>query len=114
MHSQFGDKVLLRDCYVGIESLRNSFDLLTNHMAGWLAQRISCKPPQGPEWVEGERVLWGALALDPKSISLLASTREYDYHDGRVCGSWRCDRPARLAWPPHGSDHAGVAVHQVD
>ena len=35
------DKNLLRDVYVGIESLRNSLDLINRHVAEWVARRLS-------------------------------------------------------------------------
>ena len=35
------DTALLRDIYVGIESLRNSFDIPTAHIGEWVALRLS-------------------------------------------------------------------------
>ena len=42
------NKVLLRDTYVGIESLRNSLDLITALDGAWVAVRLSYK-----EYMEG-------------------------------------------------------------
>eukprot|EP00974_Lingulodinium_polyedra_P084865 8215129-Lingulodinium_polyedra.AAC.1 len=50
LHCQFGSKELLRDCYVGIESLRKSHNLVEGNLAQWISDKLSFHSTHGPEW----------------------------------------------------------------
>eukprot|EP00974_Lingulodinium_polyedra_P085686 8297665-Lingulodinium_polyedra.AAC.1 len=52
MHADFKDRALLRDVYISIASLRKSFDLLTNYLPGWIAERLTFRAPMPVEWVQ--------------------------------------------------------------
>ena len=89
MFEHIEDKELLRDVYVAIESLRNSYSLLNKHLAEWVALRLSFAEPRGQEWVDQRTALWLALGVEPELAGLLASSLELVWEDGRlrVCGT---------------------------
>ena len=61
MHVQFEDRQLQRDCYVAIESLRKSWDLINSHMADWVAGKLTFRDPQSEAWQAERLVLWETL-----------------------------------------------------
>eukprot|EP00974_Lingulodinium_polyedra_P057596 5543865-Lingulodinium_polyedra.AAC.1 len=72
MQGQAKDKELLRDVYIGIESLRNSHDLISAHVADWVATKLSFRQASpGEEWKQQQRALWSALGQVPDVIDSL-------------------------------------------
>ena len=47
--STMADRPMMRDIYIGIESLRNSHDLIEKHLSGWIAQRLTRGPHEDEE-----------------------------------------------------------------
>ena len=84
MRALFKDKLLLRDCYVGIESLRNSWDLLTGHLALWITKRIAFRPSMGDNWCSQRAKLWDALGLKDELTRSLTFSLQLEFVDGRL------------------------------
>eukprot|EP00974_Lingulodinium_polyedra_P133749 11226834-Lingulodinium_polyedra.AAC.1 len=64
MQCEFSDRNLLRDCYIAIESLRKSFDLLQSFLPSWVESRLCFREPMGPVWVAGRQALWSSLSVE--------------------------------------------------
>ena len=96
MHGMAKDKELLRDVYIGIESLRNSCDLLTTYVAEWVATKLSFRAdPASRQWQLDQHSLWEALGLNPDIIESLVFILEFEFADSRVWVSPRCsDQPS--------------------
>ena len=78
---EFRSKDILRDAFIGIQSLLNSFDLLTEHLATWLTTHFSFHNPWSQVECEQWRLLWIALGLD-------AETAEHFAYDLQI--QWCC------------------------
>eukprot|EP00974_Lingulodinium_polyedra_P029112 2805291-Lingulodinium_polyedra.AAC.1 len=83
--------MMLRDCYVAIESLRNSWDLITGHMSMWVTKRLSFKAPRSAQWCEERTKLWDSLGLNSELTDLLASVLELEFIDGRLFVKDECE-----------------------
>ena len=84
MQEALNDKDLLRDAYVGVESLRNSMDLILGHVAEWAALRLSFKPEQTLAEIDARRALWQALDVEVETADILAETLQLDFEGGRL------------------------------
>ena len=85
MREMTQDRELLRDCYVGIDSVRRSWDLMVSHLVVWIACRLSFHPSKGEALVEEQKTLWDTLGVDLESIETLAVTLQFHFNDGRIC-----------------------------
>ena len=65
------DTQLMRDLYISVESLRNSMDLLSSRLAGWLTSVLCLVEPRDVQWQDDRRALLEALAVDPEIAELL-------------------------------------------
>ena len=82
--SEFHDKDLLRDAYITIEALRNSFDLLVRHLGIWLSTVLSFAPALDSDAVSDLHELWVALGLDPDLALHFAETLQLRWQNGRL------------------------------
>ena len=66
---------VIKDCHIGIESIRNSQDLLFQHLSEWLVSCVrfkataECQPPDLLESV------WNCLGVDPETCEKLVELR---------------------------------------
>lgn len=79
---------LTKDIYIAIESLRNSYDLLYEHMGAWLSENVRfVDDPASPEDLMD---MWNALGVKPEWVDLLVSLRllwrrgRLEVHSARV------------------------------
>ena len=72
MGSSFSDKELVRDIFIGFESLKRSSDLLSKFIYEWLHSVLQPHQDRGASWVEARMVLWDDLGVDPLTAELLA------------------------------------------
>ena len=79
--AEFRSKDILRDAFIGIQSLLISFDLLTEHLATWLTTHLSFHNPWSQVECEQWRLLWIAFGLD-------AETAEHFAYDLQI--QWCC------------------------
>jgi hypothetical protein len=79
------DRELVRDCYVGIDSIRRPWDLIVSHLAEWIACRLSFPSSKDDAWVEEQKTLWDTLGVDLESIEPLAATLPLHFSDGLIC-----------------------------
>ena len=79
------DKELIRDCYIAIESLRRSADLLQGHLFEWIGKVLRATDDRGEEWVSHRRQLWLGLSIDPETADLLAADLQLWWEDGCLC-----------------------------
>lgn len=84
MWFRFDNRDLVRDAYVCIAALRNSFNLLIQYMNEWLATVIEFKEPSRPEEVEAERNVLVALGVDPEAVQLLSETLQLQWKNVRL------------------------------
>ena len=45
MKAEYDDKELMRDCWVGIESVRKSFDVIIMYLGSWVIESLTFAPP---------------------------------------------------------------------
>eukprot|EP00972_Heterocapsa_arctica_P062545 9221496-Heterocapsa_arctica.AAC.1 len=81
MFAEFNDEVLLTDAWVGIESLRNSLDLLVTHMGLWVFQKQRCRGAWGFDEQDQWKSLWNALGVLPQTAQYLAETLQLRWED---------------------------------
>ena len=85
MRQGANDPYLLWDCYVAIETLRNSLDLLHLHVAEWVVKHMSFRHhEQGQLWKQVQEGMLSVLGMGPLFIEPLVSVLEYEFLDGRV------------------------------
>ena len=69
--AEFDSSELLRGAYLGIESIRNSFDVILIYLSSWIVQSLTFATP----WSDEERSLWASLwqvlGVAPGTIALL-------------------------------------------
>ena len=66
------DKELIRDVYIGFESLRRSSDLISKYLYQWLGGVLQPQADRGTSWVEDRLSFWMDLGVDPATAELLA------------------------------------------
>ena len=74
----------MRDAYITIEALRNSFDLLVRHLGIWLSTVLSFVPALDSDAVNDLHELWVALGLDPDLALHFAETLQLRWQNGRL------------------------------
>jgi hypothetical protein len=80
---EFLDREVLRDCFIGCESMRNSFDVVLTYVHEWVATTIRPADPMTPmeksEWKE----LWYSLGVNDEICDLLVG-KEVRASDGYI------------------------------
>ena len=84
MLEQCSDRDLLRDVYVGIESLRNSAGLINSQMSLWVSSRLSPKADRSDEWKARQNTLWETLDVPFDVAHLLSHQLQLCFVDGRL------------------------------
>ena len=84
MGKNFKDKQALRDLYIGIDSLRNSMELLHQHLAEWVVKVLEFVPHRPFDTEEHRRNLWQSLDLDTETAEILAHELQYYFEDGKI------------------------------
>jgi len=81
----FCNTELISDCYIVIESLRNSAQLLFRYMGEWIQDRLRFVPedclPQPQDLYE----LWTCLGVDPEAIEVVSEELRLQWKDGLLC-----------------------------
>ena len=96
MHAAMEDAELLRDIYVCIESLRNSYDLLLGHVGAWVRGCVRFVERREDHWVETRKDLFNALGVDPELVEVLAEKLQLCYEDGHLLVWGSMDRLEEL------------------
>ena len=78
------NRELMRNVYIGMESLRNSVMIMTTHMGTWISRRISYAEPLNMEWVDLRRKLWRALNVDMEVADLMSMQLQLRWEQGRL------------------------------
>ena len=94
--AECSDTQMMRDIYVAIESLRNSADLLSRHMAEWVRQKMRLVPARDEGWVQQRRTLLHALSVSMETVDVLASELQLEFQDGELLVSHAADVPGGL------------------
>jgi len=81
---EFEDADLLRDVYVGIQSCRNSFNIIIMYLAHWIALSITFVEAMGEEEKENWRTLWRALGMPDDVLHQLVDVFELRCIAGRL------------------------------
>ena len=69
MHQQFQNLELLKELYIAIESIRNSYGLLVRYMPKWLLQKL--KFVECSDHASGLGPLWTALGVDSATVGTM-------------------------------------------
>ena len=104
LHKELADADLLRDVYVSVEALRNSYDLITSRLLSWISQRLSYAPAQSAFWMQHQRFLWQALDVEMETQEILSSTLQLRFENGRL---WVVDDVSTM---PDGLDTISTAL----
>ena len=67
----FQNRSLMRDLYISVESLRNSADLISSRVGGWVASKIRLAPPRDESWISARRQLLEALGVDVETSAII-------------------------------------------
>lgn len=81
---EFRNAELTRDCFVAVESLRNSADLIYRFLGEWVGQVIRLVDESPSFVVDEKRALWTALGLGLEQVSLLSEVLEYEFFEGEI------------------------------
>ena len=92
------DRILLRDSYVALESLRNSHDLLSQQMALWVRERLRLVPARDEAWVQGRRTLLHALSVELQTVEMIASDLQLEWVGGELLASQTPGLPGDLIY----------------
>jgi len=65
---------LLKDVYVSIESLRNSYGMIMDHIGEWIAQHTDFVADEELPPQRDLELLWTTLGVDPVIVEELAPT----------------------------------------
>lgn len=91
----FSDSALLKDIHIGIESLRNGYDLLLKHLAGFICRRLefvdSCQLPSE----DIAHQLWATLGAEPEVLEYMV-THGVIFKEGRLLIDRRCKDAFKL------------------
>ena len=85
MHEDFSNRDMMRDIYIAIESLRNTADVISEHMASWVSSRLKFVDDRGPDWVAEQQQVWMALGVELEQAELLSERLQYCFEDGNIC-----------------------------
>ncbi|CAK0836513.1 unnamed protein product [Prorocentrum cordatum] len=84
MFFEYGDKDLLRDVFVGFESLRNSVTLIGDYLDQWIALRIQAALPLSPPEIDEYRMTWVCIGVDSDIIDAICEQLQLRFVDGRL------------------------------
>ena len=72
--SRFENKDLLRDAYIVVESLRNSWSSISGHLSEWISRRLTFVEDLSMEDIEVWRSIWTSLSVEVETVEVLSST----------------------------------------
>jgi hypothetical protein len=81
---RFESKDTLRDCYICVESLRNSWTTISSHLCEWIALRLSYVEDFSMDQMEHWRTVWTSLSVECVTVEVLASTSQLPFAEGRL------------------------------
>ena len=87
---EFADPELLRDIFVGCESLRNSVNLLRDYLDAWVAVRLDYATSLSLEQIDHLRCLWATLIIDPDVVEVSVGRLQLRFESGRLLISATC------------------------
>ena len=84
MLSKMRNKDLLRDAYITVESVRNSWSAITGHVCKWIVRRVSFVASMTLEEIDTWRTVWSALDVDVETVDVLAEQLQVRFEGGRL------------------------------
>ena len=90
MLNEFRDKDLLRDVFVAIASLRQTWNLVSQYLSQWICLRMEWGAPLDIDECEELFALWTALGVDSECAELMAYTLHLRFVDGTLRVSSGC------------------------
>ena len=84
MYSEFHDRDMIRNTFIGIQSLRNSKDLVLKHMNLWIAKHLSFAKPMSSHEMDDMHDLCVALSIAPNLCDFLAYSLNLRWEGGRL------------------------------
>jgi hypothetical protein len=79
----FGDADLMRDCYIGIDAVRQSFDVILRYIGEWVSTALSPSEPWGEDELCSWRETWSVLGQSSEVVALLCEL-QLRHADGRL------------------------------
>ena len=74
LHAKWSSTDLMGDCFIIIESLRNSADLLHKYMGGWIQDRVRFVPEESLPSPQHLYELWTCLGVEQEAVEVLSTT----------------------------------------
>lgn len=84
IHARVSNTEVLKDCFLVIESLRNSADLLHRHLGGWLEDRLRFVPEEDLPAPEHLYELWTSLGVEHEVADILATELRLQWKGGNL------------------------------
>jgi len=84
LHTQFKDLELMKDVYIIISSVMNSYDLVHGHLAAWLNEHMHFVPADALPHSDQLFSLWTALGVEPELADVLSSDLRLRWEGGRL------------------------------
>ena len=84
LHAQIGNTEVLKDCFLVIEALRKSADLLHRHLGGWLQDRLRFVPEEDLPAPEHLYELWTSLGVEHEAANILATELRLQWKGGNL------------------------------
>ena len=86
----------MKDIFVGIESLRNSYDLLHKWLGPWIQQHLSFVPDDDCDPPEALQELWHCMGLEHDVVEVLTTVLRLKWADGFLQVAASCSLPGNL------------------
>ena len=87
---RFDSKDLLRDAYIAVASIKNSWSIITRNMCEWIALRLGFGDELPEDELEARRNLWVSLDVRADAVDVLVSTLQLRMVDGRIVVNRAC------------------------
>ena len=75
LHTHFNDIFLMKDMYIAVASVTNSYGLVHGCLGKYLDAHLTLVPDDGCPMAEDLRELWTALGLEPELVETVCSLR---------------------------------------
>ena len=75
LYNFYSEQGLIKDIHIGIESLRNGYDLLLKHLSKFIFDHLKFRPEADLPSEDILRQLWSALGAEPDILDYLVSHR---------------------------------------
>ena len=135
MFSGFRDRDMLRDIFVACASVRNGWNLVSTHVASWVASRLRYTEPLDQEHVSRLELFWSTMGVLPEVATTMTDILQLRFVKGELrvsqsvleiadfnvvgsvvgalLGCWRIQKFTESRWHTVGTSSRGLAIGLV-